>query len=165
MIPLQSGDVLRTLIIQFPYQSSVIGRRREMEDAIGVELGFVDKKCMKLDFYGVYDGHGDSRVANACRERLFKLLASEIGDGKNGEMDWDKLMEESFLKMDEEVNDQSEFVGSMGSTAVVAVVGDDEIVVANCGDSRAVLYRGKGVVVLSNDHTVRQLFYFYCQIN
>lgn len=139
---------------EFPYQSSVIGRRREMEDAISVELGFVDKSCMKLDFYGVYDGHGGSRVANACSERLFKLLASEIGDGKNGEKDWDKLMEESFLKMDEEVNDQSEFVGSMGSTAVVAVVGDNEIVVANCGDSRAVLARGGVAVPLSNDHKV-----------
>nr|GEX67986.1 probable protein phosphatase 2C 51 [Tanacetum cinerariifolium] len=136
---------------EFPYQSSVIGRRREMEDTISVELGFVDKSGMKLDFYGVYDGHGGSRVANACRERLFKLLASEIADGGEGEMDWDKLMVESFVKMDEEVN-ESEFVGSMGSTAVVAVVSDDEIVVANCGDSRAVLACGGVAVPLSNDH-------------
>lgn len=42
----------------------------------------------------------------------------------------------------------------MGSTAVVAVVGKEELVVANCGDSRAVLSRGGVVVPLSVDHKV-----------
>ncbi|KAI3751142.1 hypothetical protein L2E82_22188 [Cichorium intybus] len=40
----------------------------------------------------------------------------------------------------------------MGSTAVVAVVGDKEIVVANCGDSKAVLSRGGVTVPLSVEH-------------
>ncbi|KAL8199767.1 hypothetical protein R6Q57_013335 [Mikania cordata] len=132
---------------QFPQCSSVIGRRREMEDAVSVELGFVDRSSKKFDFYGVYDGHGGSYVSNVCRERLHKLLAEEMVTRDN----WEGLMVDSFMKMDEEVV-ECDHVGSMGSTAVVAVVGDEEIVVANCGDSRAVLARGGTVVPLSNDH-------------
>ncbi|KAK9672715.1 hypothetical protein RND81_12G119300 [Saponaria officinalis] len=41
----------------------------------------------------------------------------------------------------------------VGSTAVVAVVTHDKIIVANCGDSRAVLCRGRGHdIPLSADH-------------
>ncbi|XP_076952562.1 putative protein phosphatase 2C 8 [Bidens hawaiensis] len=142
---------------EFPQHSCVIGRRREMEDAVSVELGFVndnnDNNSRKFDFYGVYDGHGGSRVANGCRERLHKVLAAEmaVGSGRVAGFDWETLMVESFEKMDEEVN-ELEFVGSVGSTATVVVVGEDVIVVANCGDSRAVLSRGGAAVPLSNDH-------------
>ena len=45
--------------------------------------------------------------------------------------------------------------GIVGSTAVVAVVGQRRIVVANCGDSRAVLSRAGVAVPLSTDHKVR----------
>ncbi|KAL4557010.1 hypothetical protein LXL04_035180 [Taraxacum kok-saghyz] len=138
-----------------PYHSSVIGRRREMEDALCIEKQFVgDENSIKFDFYGVYDGHGGSRVAYACRERLHKLLAAEMNiqnRSTTAEMNWENLMVESFTKMDEEVN-ETDVVDSMGSTAVVAVVGDKEIVVANCGDSRAVLSRGGFSVPLSVDH-------------
>lgn len=141
--------------LDFPHHSCVIGRRREMEDAVSIKLGFVNNDSKKMDFYGVYDGHGGSRVACACRERLHKVLAVEMEDG-DGDMNWEKVMVDSFAKMDEEVNEGCDVVGSMGSTAVVAVVGDEEIVVANCGDCRAVLSRGGAVVPLSNDHKVRE---------
>ncbi|RRT84514.1 hypothetical protein B296_00000323 [Ensete ventricosum] len=42
----------------------------------------------------------------------------------------------------------------VGSTAVVALVDVDRVVVANCGDSRAVLSRGGQAVPLSSDHKV-----------
>ncbi|CAN0901845.1 Probable protein phosphatase 2C 8 [Linum grandiflorum] len=127
---------------------SVIGGRKEMEDAVSVEMGFL----AGYDFFGVYDGHGGVRVAEACREMLHKAVAEEMtaavvgGDGE--EMEWGGVMERSFGKVDETVEEY----GMMGSTAVVAVVGKDEVVVGNCGDSRAVLCR-KGVAVpLSIDH-------------
>lgn len=43
---------------------------------------------------------------------------------------------------------------TVGSTSVVAVVAAHRIIVANSGDSRAVLARGGGAVALSNDHKV-----------
>lgn len=46
-------------------------------------------------------------------------------------------------------------VALAGSTAVVAVITPQHIVVANCGDSRAVLCRDRTTVPLSCDHKVR----------
>ncbi|CAM6114017.1 unnamed protein product [Calypogeia fissa] len=39
-----------------------------------------------------------------------------------------------------------------GSTAVVAIVSSSQLIVANCGDSRAVLSRGGHAIPLSHDH-------------
>lgn len=47
---------------------------------------------------------------------------------------------------------------TVGSTAVVAVICSSHIIVANCGDSRAVLYCGKQAIPLSVDHKVRFSF-------
>lgn len=41
-----------------------------------------------------------------------------------------------------------------GTTAVVVVLAEKHYVVANCGDSRAVLYRGDRIIPLSFDHKV-----------
>ncbi|KAK4480503.1 hypothetical protein RD792_013578 [Penstemon davidsonii] len=132
---------------------SVIGRRREMEDAVAVELGFLKKGNKTYDFFGVYDGHGGWRVAHACSEMLHKLLGKNLGEGNDcEEINWEKLMVEGFKEMDEEVNKIGAAVATTGSTAVVAVVGEEVVVVANCGDSRAVLSRGGASVQLSDDH-------------
>ncbi|KAH6804635.1 hypothetical protein C2S51_032882 [Perilla frutescens var. frutescens] len=133
--------------------ASVIGRRREMEDAVAVELGFLKKGGKSYDFFGVYDGHGGWRVAHACSEMLHKVLVEVVEEGIGEEIAWDRVMSAGFRKMDEEVNKLGgTAVASTGSTAVVAVVGEDEVVVANCGDSRAVLSRGGVAVQLSDDH-------------
>ncbi|KAG2257047.1 hypothetical protein Bca52824_076341 [Brassica carinata] len=72
-----------------------------------------------------------------------------------------------FLKVDDEVKGKINrpVVGSpdemvleavspetVGSTAVVALVCSSHIIVSNCGDSRAVLLRGKEAMPLSVDH-------------
>ncbi|KAF8412124.1 hypothetical protein HHK36_000080 [Tetracentron sinense] len=148
---------------------SVIGRRREMEDAVAVVPSFLSGEFEKYDFFAVYDGHGGSHVAQVCRDRLHRVLAMEIEGiegremaemgNREGEFDWEKVMGACFSKMDDEVNgggvvmeDGSNSVLSIGSTAVVALVGKEKLVVANCGDSRAVLSRGGSVVPLSHDH-------------
>lgn len=146
---------------------SVVGRRREMEDAVAVELGLLTRGggSKQYHFFGVYDGHGGSHVAHACRDRLHELVVETAVEreadhnnnedgGDGGGIDWEKVMLESFKKMDEEVNRSGAAVATMGSTAVVALVGGEELVVANCGDSRAVLSRGGVVVPLSTDHKV-----------
>lgn len=46
---------------------------------------------------------------------------------------------------------------TVGSTAVVAVICSSHIIVANCGDSRAVLCRGKQPMPLSVDHKVQSV--------
>lgn len=150
---------------------SVIGRRRAMEDAFAVA---------ELDshhFFAVYDGHGGCGVANACRERLHRLVEEEMfeewrlrsGGEEEEETEWERVMRASFSKMDREVggahregdSETGEEDTTTGSTALVVLVGEEEIVVANCGDSRAVLCRGGAAVPLSHDHKVRWSLLFH----
>uniref|UniRef100_A0A0E0C5I5 protein-serine/threonine phosphatase n=1 Tax=Oryza meridionalis TaxID=40149 RepID=A0A0E0C5I5_9ORYZ len=167
---------------------SVIGRRREMEDAIFVAAPFLaaakeaavegsgvaeeEGKEEEEDegFFAVYDGHGGSRVAEACRERMHVVLAEEVrlrrllqGGGGGADVEdedrarWKEAMAACFARVDGEVGGAEEAdtgEQTVGSTAVVAVVGPRRIVVANCGDSRAVLSRGGVAVPLSSDHKV-----------
>lgn len=151
---------------------SVMGRRRVMEDALTVAPRLL---AGEYDFFAAYDGHGGTRVAYACRDRLHHLLEEELegkwtdlpednnpstSGGKDG-IDWRKVLEACFSKMDDEVGDASVAAGAsesgVGSTAVVALVGTEELVVANCGDSRAVLCRGGVALPLSNDHKVSRM--------
>ncbi|XP_020595740.1 probable protein phosphatase 2C 51 [Phalaenopsis equestris] len=137
---------------------SLIGRRSEMEDEVTIELAFVGGE---YDFFAVYDGHGGAAVARVCRDRMHVVLAEEVGnieEGKEEECKWREAMAVSFAKVDGEVSaaaadgEAAAAERTMGSTAVVAVVGRKRIFVANCGDSRAVLCRAGVAVPLSTDH-------------
>lgn len=102
------------------------------------------------NFYGVYDGHGGASVAEACRDRMHLLLAEEVMAW--GEL-WREVMTACFSRLDKETAFGIQAIDmTVGSTAVVALVGAQRIVVANCGDSRAVLCRGGVAVPLSTDH-------------
>nr|XP_043622414.1 probable protein phosphatase 2C 24 [Erigeron canadensis] len=150
--------------------ASVCGRRRDMEDAVAVHLDLLktdDTQTSNFHYFGVYDGHGCSHVSRRCKERLHVLVKEEMNKLKmESSNDWKHGMERSFSRMDEEVmiwNQQAtsgdcrcelhapESFG-VGSTAVVTVLTPDKIVVANCGDSRAVLCRNGKAVPLSKDH-------------
>ena len=66
---------------------------------------------------------------------------------------------------DEEVVGVGGGVGrTVGFTALVAVVGGEELVVANYGDCRAVLFSGGVALALSRDHKVR-FFFEYLILN
>ncbi|XP_019249166.1 PREDICTED: probable protein phosphatase 2C 50 isoform X2 [Nicotiana attenuata] len=130
-------------------------------------------QTLTAHLFGVYDGHGGSQVANYCRERIHMALAQEIDIAKedshnnetvNWKEQWSKAFLNCFCRVDDEVGGLgSETDGTepdlapiapeaVGSTAVVAVVSPTHIIVANCGDSRAVLCRGKLPMPLSIDH-------------
>ncbi|KAL1326029.1 protein phosphatase 2C 77 isoform X2 [Arachis ipaensis] len=128
-------------------------------------------------FFGVYDGHGGCQVANYCREHLHSVLTEEIEAAKSSlnnarekwQEHWKKAFSNCFHKVDDAVgrigapDSESHCDGSegsiepltpetAGSTAVVAILTQTYIIVANCGDSRAVLCRGKEAMPLSTDH-------------
>jgi protein phosphatase 2C len=88
---------------------------------------------------------------------------------------WDEVMKATFLKMDKEVGgvcpngfrDEDDMMDTgcsccvdaiapenVGTTAVVAIIGTNQIIVANCGDSRAVLARENSAIPMSRDHKV-----------
>lgn len=76
---------------------------------------------------------------------------------------WNRAFTNCFLKVDAEIGggDSHEAVApeTVGSTAVVAIVCSSHIIAANCGDSRAVLCRGKEPMALSEDHKVSETLY------
>ncbi|KAF8396817.1 hypothetical protein HHK36_018450 [Tetracentron sinense] len=148
--------------------TSVCGRRREMEDAVAIHPSFCRRERQNpadLHFFGVYDGHGCSHVAKTCKDRLHHLVKEEL-ENNEASTEWNDAMVRSFSRMDKEVLGWNEGVlgsncrcelqtpqcDAVGSTAVVSVVTPDKIVVANCGDSRAVLSRNGKAVPLSSDH-------------
>lgn len=96
------------------------------------------------------------------------MLVKEEFNTEMESREWKNTMERSYSRMDEEVTvwNQEAINGDckcelhapesygVGSTAVVAVVTPEKIIVANCGDSRAVLCRNGKAVPLSTDHKV-----------
>ncbi|RWW02904.1 hypothetical protein GW17_00033989 [Ensete ventricosum] len=148
---------------------SVLGRRRDMEDAVTEVTGLAATAAGAdgYAYFAVYDGHGGPMVARACRDRLHVVVAEEVwrrraageGEGEGPEMWW-RALEAGFARVDAEVMEASRALkkGTVGSTAVVA---EKWIVVANCGDSRAVLSRGGVAVPLSIDHKVEFPSSFY----
>ncbi|KAG6576665.1 putative protein phosphatase 2C 8, partial [Cucurbita argyrosperma subsp. sororia] len=134
-------------------EMSIIGRRKEMEDEVRVELGLTAINDEKYDFFAVYDGHGGAQVAQVCRERFHRIVAEEIvARGEMDEAEWTRLMERCFERMDGEVSSGAAVMKTVGSAVVSAVIGKEEVVVANCGDCRAVLGRDGIALPLSNDH-------------
>ncbi|KAI3705617.1 hypothetical protein L1987_75856 [Smallanthus sonchifolius] len=141
--------------------TTVCGRRRDMEDAVAVKPSFTGD----LNFFGVYDGHGCSHVAMKCKDRMHEIVKDEVENAGEAS-DWNETMARSFSRMDKEVTEWSEGdsvtncrcelqtpqCDAVGSTAVVAVVTPEKIVVSNCGDSRAVLCRNGVAIPLSTDH-------------
>ncbi|KAG0522547.1 hypothetical protein BDA96_07G046700 [Sorghum bicolor] len=52
----------------------------------------------RRDFYGVFDDHGCSHVAEACRDRMHELLAEELAVAA-ADVSWTAAMERSFARM------------------------------------------------------------------
>lgn len=156
--------------------TSVCGRRWDMEDAVSIHPLFCEEESAAdsngIHFFGVFDGHGCSHVAMRCKERFHEIVKEEVERKRNSSpaVEWKEAMEQSFERMDAEVSEwctgstpaattttcrcelQTPQCDAVGSTAVVAIVTPDKIVVSNCGDSRAVLCRNGVAVPLSSDH-------------
>ncbi|KAK3180566.1 hypothetical protein Dsin_032512 [Dipteronia sinensis] len=159
---------------------SVAGRAREMEDTVSVRTSLCRPDITRqqpVHFLAVYDGHGGPHAAELCKERMHVFLEEELmrvsgteskkrkqNDAVELEDMWRTAMVRSFLRMDElalttcvcgSVDDDCECrslqVALTGTTAVVAVLTDQHIVVADCGDSRAVLCRGGSAVLVSHN--------------
>jgi protein phosphatase 2C len=129
----------------------------------------LDRASFRLPahFFAVYDGHGGAQVADYCRDRLHAALAEDLraaeervacGEDDFNSLDskkrWEKAFVDCFCRVDAEVGARPVAPDAVGSTAVVALVCSSHVIVANCGDSRAVLCRGKEPLPLSLDHKV-----------
>ncbi|XP_020536057.1 probable protein phosphatase 2C 28 isoform X2 [Jatropha curcas] len=102
----------------------------------------------RLGLYAIFDGHSGLDVAKYLQSHLFDNLLNESDFWKNPE----RAIRKAYKATDNEILDG--IVGSRGgSTAVTAILIDEEnLIVANVGDSRAVLCRNGVAKQLSVDH-------------
>ncbi|MCO5562790.1 hypothetical protein L7F22_016422 [Adiantum nelumboides] len=127
--------------------SSMRGKRSFMEDFYEARFALVEDHTVGL--FGVFDGHGGSRAADYVQKNLFENLIKHpkfITDTKCAIVETYQQTDSEYLKHE---NSQHRDAGSTASTAVLV---GDRLLVANVGDSRAVICRAGKAIALSTDH-------------
>jgi serine/threonine protein phosphatase PrpC len=129
------------------------GIRPTMEDAMSVVLDMpLGKKGGRANYFGVFDGHGGHTVADLLEtevpERLRKTIKSD------GTKDISKGLHQTFMAIDADlIKDKWSLGDVVGSTALVVMVTERDIIVSSTGDSRAVVVRKNGEAVsMTSDH-------------
>jgi serine/threonine protein phosphatase PrpC len=106
----------------------------------------------EIGLFAVYDGHAGTEVASYLEQELFdKILADP-----NFSDDPKKTIKETYFSMDKSIlgKAENEVDFRAGSTATTAFLldGGSRLIVANVGDSRAILARNRKAVEVSVDH-------------
>ncbi|XP_002984183.2 probable protein phosphatase 2C 28 [Selaginella moellendorffii] len=108
----------------------------------------VEHKGKEIAMFGVYDGHKGGEVADFLQQYLFDAILSHPRFDVNPK----EAIREAYLALDKRILDLGS-VRRSGSTATTCLLFDgSKLIVANVGDSRAVLCRGGEAVVVSVDH-------------
>ncbi|KAK3000658.1 hypothetical protein RJ639_020752, partial [Escallonia herrerae] len=155
--PVSGGGLSQDGKFSYGYASSP-GKRSSMEDYYETRIDGVDGEIVGL--FGVFDGqtlslaslsvcHGGARAAEYVKQNLFSNLISHpkfISDTKSAIADAYTRTDSEFLKSE---NNQHRDAGSTASTAILV---GDRLLVANVGDSRAVICRGGSAFAVSRDH-------------
>lgn len=144
--PVSGGGLSGNEKFSYGYASSP-GKRSSMEDFYETRIDGVDGEIVGL--FGVFDGHGGARAAEYVKHNLFSNLISHpnfISDTKSAIADAYSHTDSEFLKSE---NNQNKDAGSTASTAILV---GDRLLVANVGDSRAVICRGGNAIAVSRDH-------------
>ncbi|KAJ7561556.1 hypothetical protein O6H91_03G033000 [Diphasiastrum complanatum] len=118
-----------------------------MEDFYDARISKVDGLIVGL--FGVFDGHGGSRAAEYVKHNLFENIVKHpkfVSDTKQAIAEAYKQTDSDYLKTE---HNQYRDAGSTASTAVLV---GERLLVANLGDSRAVLSKAGEAVALSTDH-------------
>lgn len=144
--PGTGGGLSQNGKFSYGYASSA-GKRSSMEDFYETRIDGVNGEIVGL--FGVFDGHGGARAAEFVKQNLFSNLIKHpkfISDTKSAIADAYSNTDSDFLKSE---NTQNRDAGSTASTAILV---GDRLLVANVGDSRAVICRGGKAIAVSRDH-------------
>jgi protein phosphatase 1L len=101
-----------------------------------------------IGLFGVFDGHNGSQAAKYLQTHLLHNLLMNL-DFDNIELAITRAYQQTDRNLRKlQVNN----FWSCGSTACTAVLLQERLIVANVGDSRAVICKGGNAVALSTDH-------------
>jgi serine/threonine protein phosphatase PrpC len=130
-------------------ECSTQGLRSSMEDSSVYMSPFLSSTSF---FAAVFDGHVGSRCSNFLSAtipgELKRGTVAKCGTGPNKEVFVDVFGEVDRMWLESAKSPRVED----GSTALCVALDGAELVVANCGDSRALLCSGGSTVVLTKDH-------------
>ncbi|XP_006656432.1 probable protein phosphatase 2C 59 [Oryza brachyantha] len=144
--PVSGGGFSANGKFSYGYASSP-GKRSSMEDFHDTRIDGVDGETVGL--FGVFDGHGGARAAEFVKQNLFTNLIKHpkfFTDTKSA-------IAETYTSTDSELlKAETSNHRDAGSTASTAILVGDRLLVANVGDSRAVICRGGDAIAVSRDH-------------
>ncbi|KAF5731378.1 protein phosphatase 2C 58 [Tripterygium wilfordii] len=121
--------------------------RHEMEDYVVSEFRNISGN--ELGLFAIFDGHLGHGVANYLQGHLFDSILEE----PDFWTDTESAIRRAYRKTDAEILDKVVSLGKGGSTAVTAIlINGQKLVVANVGDSRAVICKDGEAEQLSVDH-------------
>lgn len=126
-----------------------IGMRAYMEDRSSVDLNL----CHGYQFFAVFDGHGGPEVASYLKTHMKEAVKEVLNnhyDKHGSQLSIPTVLKDAFDKIIDDIPYIIAF--QTGSTAVVVLVKDNTIWVANCGDSRAIINDGENAIPLTFDH-------------
>ncbi|KAL9647707.1 hypothetical protein ABK040_015196 [Willaertia magna] len=153
---------------QISYASaSSIGKRPTMEDEhfflknIDETLN-IGSPYKVHSMFGVFDGHCGSECAEFCRKNLYKLIGKNKHFLTNVETAFNDAFEacdfqfraecDSTHKKTVIVDENYEFYAYSGCTATVCLLRNDQLIIANLGDTRCVMAHAGNAVQLTQDH-------------
>lgn len=125
-----------------------IGMRPYQEDKFDICPSFFEK----LNFYAVYDGHGDGKVSEFLRDHLKDIIKTELISMKNTGHSIEQCMSHAFKNLKNLL--PAHISVHAGSTAVVVLQNVEKgiLYVANVGDSRAIMNIGEVAQPITEDH-------------
>jgi protein phosphatase 1L len=126
--------------------SRLIRRMRCIEDFHQI---MISEACgQPIGLFGVFDGHNGSDAAKYVQRHLFHNLLMNL-DSDNIHIAITRAYQQTDRNLRRlQVNN----FWSSGSTACTAVLLRERLIIANVGDSRAVICKGGNAVALSTDH-------------
>lgn len=142
------GEIREDGKVSFGF-SLMRGKRANMEDFHHAMYKRDSRTGENIGLFGVFDGHGGPNAADYVRSNLFVNLMSShkfISDLPKAITEAYEWTDGQYLKAEANHNRDD------GCTAVTAILIGKRLLVANVGDSRAVLCRAGSAVALSVDH-------------
>ena len=127
--------------------------RNYNEDRVSIiqKIFIETSQSFPTSFFALFDGHSGVKCADYLRDNMHQIITKQHAykkDKKKALLDGIMESEKRFIEMAKQAEDNS------GACALVCLFEQEKAFVANVGDSRAVLSKGKGRVIeqVTADH-------------